>query len=269
MFTHYNKRNGAVMIVSYNGSIMERFEPPMPGFDDAQNNSCSGVILDLSSVEYINSIGVSSFLETFQYMKSRDINVILCSPNPQVFKVLKLARTELIVPIADSRSSASSMLYKLQEKTLVASRENILLVQASLDINTGLKTILKEATQDVNYNIVRALNPVRAWKILGGKSIQLIILDVTTPMKQGQQLLKQVRINRELKGIPFLIASDDKNLANAGYYTKNGADDILRFPFNEYETPVRIRTALSLYYNLQETQARMNEASSQQTYPDR
>src|SRR5210317_551258 len=98
MFTHYNKRNGAVMIVSYNGSVTERLEPPMPGFDDAQDNSCSGVILDLSSVEYINSIGVSSFMETFKYMKEREINVVLCSPIPQVFKVLKLARTELIVP---------------------------------------------------------------------------------------------------------------------------------------------------------------------------
>lgn len=253
MFTHHSKRNGAIMMISFSGSITDRIAPPMPGFEDAINGGCSGVILDLSDVEYVNSVGVSSFMETFKYARTKGLNVVICSPIPQVLKVLKLARTDLLVPVAESRSSASNFLIRMQMNQGPSRRENILLVQGSVDIQAAFKEVLKATEQEANYNIVTALNPLRAWKILGGNSIQLVILDVTLPSKEGLHFLRQVRTNRELKGIPFLVAADDRHLSDAAFYTKNGADDILRFPFNQYETPVRLRTALSLYYNWQET----------------
>jgi anti-anti-sigma factor len=253
MFSHHSKRNGAIMMISFSGSITDRVAAPMPGFQDAINGQCTGVILDLSDVEYVNSIGVSSFMETFKYARAKGMNVVICSPIPQVLKVLRLARTDLLVPVAESRSSASNLLIRMQINQVPTRRENILLVQGQIDIQAALKEVLKATEQEVYYNIVTALNPLRAWKILGGNSIQLVILDVTLPSKEGLHFLRQVRTHRELKGIPFLVASDERHLSDAAHYTKNGADDILRFPFNPYETPVRLRTALSLYYNWQET----------------
>lgn len=249
MFTYHSKRNGAVMTVSYVGSITENYPPPMPEFGTAISSAVAGVILDLSNVEYINSVGVSSLMATFKMMRNENINVVICSPNPHVFKVLKLARTELLVPISDTRSSASEMLSRIMANQTKPQREYILVVQGKLEIQKELRDILRQTRQESNYNVVTSLSASRAWTILGGKNIQLVILDVTVPGKEGQHLLKRVRTNRDLKGLPFLIASDDKNLVNAAYYTQNGADDIIRFPFNPYETPVRLRTALSLFYN--------------------
>lgn len=253
MFTHHAKRNGALMIVSYHGSITDRMQPPMDGFDQAVDGLCSGVVLDLSGIEYLNSKGVSSLLETFTYVRSVGINTVICSPIPLVLKVLKLARTELLVPVTESRSTASSLLHTLTQHRTNPARENILLVQGNVDIQENFRDVLKQSQQEANYNIITSLSPARAWKILGGKNIQLVIVDVTIPANEGHHFLKQVRTNRELKGLPFLVASDERNLPQADYYTKNGADDILRYPFNPYETPIRLRTALSLYYNWQKT----------------
>ena len=238
----------------------------MPGFDKAIDSQCSGVVVDLSGVEYINSIGVSSFMDTFNYLRGKGLNVVLCSPIPPVFKVLKLARTELIVPVTETRSEAKQLIYAFPGQKTSHPRENILLIMGKVNIKEGLAKVLKETEQEANYNIVTALNPARAWKILGGKGIQLLILDVTTDAGQGQHLLKQVRTNRELKGLPFVVASDEKHLSDAAYYTKNGADDILRYPFNPYETPVRIRTALSLFYSWQKDVEFLKATNNQPGY---
>lgn len=247
--------NGAVMTVSYLGSITDNFEPPMPEFEKALNGSCSGVILDLSNVEYINSVGVSSLMNTFKAMRNSQLNVVVCSPSPQVFKVLKLARTDLVVPVADNRSEATDMLTRMMSSSNQPKRERILIVQGRLDVSKQLRDVLRETKQEVNYDLVTVLSTERAWKILGGKNIHLIILDVTVPSREGQHLLRQIRTNREMKGLPFIIASDDANLVNAAYYSKNGADDILRYPFNPFETPVRLRTALTLFYVWQDSVA--------------
>ncbi|MFH1516112.1 MAG: hypothetical protein ABIG42_11725, partial [bacterium] len=83
---------------------------------------------------------------------------------------------------------------------------------------------------------------------------------------QGRHLLKQVRTNRELKGLPFVVASDEAHLSEAAYYANNGADDILRYPFNIYETPVRIRTALSLFYSWQKDLESLKTLNTQPGY---
>ncbi len=264
MFTHHAKRNGAIMVVSYQGSITERSKIPMPGFDKAMDGLCSAVILDLSGVEYINSVGVSSFMDTFKYIRSQGIKIALCSPTPHILKVLKLARTELMVPVAESRSAASNLIFTFTQNRTTPRRESILLVKGQVNIHDGFRDVLKETQQEANYNIVTSLNPSRAWKILCGKNIQLVILDVTISKSEGHNFLRKVRTNRDLKGIPFIIASDEEHFPEAAYYTKNGADDILRFPFNPYETPIRVRTALSLYYSWQKNVALGTQSTDQQ-----
>ncbi|MFH1516185.1 MAG: STAS domain-containing protein, partial [bacterium] len=156
------------MIVAYNGSVTERTSIPMPGFDKAIERHCAGVVLDLSGVEYINSVGVSSFMDTFKYLRDKGLNVALCSPIPPVFKVLKLARTELIVPVTKTRSEAKQLLHSFPGQKTHHQRENILLIMGKVNIKEGLVKVLKETGQEVNYNIVTALSPARAWKILGG-----------------------------------------------------------------------------------------------------
>jgi anti-anti-sigma factor len=252
MQSHHIKQNDQSLIVMYTGSITEHFPPPMPEFQKAFEFSCYGVVLDLSNVDYISSTGVSSLLETVKYMNEKGLDVVLCSANPHVLKVLRLARTELLLPIAENRDEGSKMLYNLRGKRQLPKRENILLINGELKIHSSLIALLKETEQYANYNIVTALNADRAWKILAGKSIHVVILDVTTPMISGEKLLKKIRTTPDTVGLPFLVASDERHMVNAVYYSKNGADDILRVPFSVHETPIRLRTALSIYYSWQE-----------------
>jgi len=255
MLSHIEKRDGAILTVSYGGTLTEAAPPPLPGCEKASDGLCTAVIIDMSGVEYINSLGVSAFHETAKYLKNRNIDIVLCCVTPQVLKVLKLARTDLLMPIVPSRATAKEYLFNMFQNKPLIQREFILIIQGDLDINNNLKDILKMTKQEANYAVVTALNPNRAWKILTGGKIQLILFDVTTTMNEGQTFLKRLRTNRELCGTPFLVVANEKGLPDAAYYTKNGADDIIRFPFNPYETPARIRTALSLYYSWKSAQA--------------
>jgi len=254
MLAYSHKRDGATLIVIYSGTLTESLPPPLPGCDKGADGTFSAVIIDMAGVDYINSLGVSSFLENVKYLKARDVNVALCSVTPLVLKVLKLARTDLIIPIASDRLAAKDILFKMLDKRIAEQREYILIIQNNLPLQENLREILRITRQEPNYIIITALNPERGWKLLGGRKIQLILFDVTFPMQEGQTFLKRVRTNRETNGIPFLVVADEDGLPDAAYYTKSGADDMIRFPFNPYETPVRIRTALTLFYNWQAKQ---------------
>ena len=254
MLAYTHKRDGATILVIYSGTLTEAIPPPLPGCDKATDGTTTAVIIDMSGVDYINSLGVTAFLENAKYLKARDVDAVLCSVTPQVLKVLKLARTDLMIPIATDRLAAKDLLFKNLQKKAGTPREYILVVQQDLDLQENLKEILRMTKQEANYAIITSLNLDRGWKLLGGRKIQLILFDVTFPMSEGQGFLKKVRTNRETSGIPFLVVSDESGLPDAAYYTKSGADDIIRFPFNPYETPVRLRTALTLYYTWQAKQ---------------
>jgi len=251
MLTHTHKREGATIIVTYSGSLVESIPPPMPGFDKAMDGACSALIIDMSGIDYINSSGVSSFIDNAKYVISRGVHVVLCCLIPQVLKVIKLARTELMIPVVSDRAAAKELLLKMMEKRAACQREQILIVQGKLPVQDKLRDVLKLTRQEANYNIIAVLNPERAWKLITTSKIHLILLDVTLEMPEGHAFIRKLRMNREFFGIPCIVVSDEASLPNAAFYTANGADDILRYPFNQYETPSRLRNALTLFYNWQ------------------
>jgi anti-anti-sigma factor len=239
-------KNG-VLMVTLNGMITHPITGLIPGFKKILQQKIDGVIMDLASVDFINSIGISAILESYKFFQSKGIPMLICSANPQVLKVLKLSRTDIFIPIVKDYFIAKMMFQNGTLKVVDNSREHILVIQHNLNIRSGLKDVLKQAKQDSNYIISTAINVERGWEFLEMYPINIIILDVTNPYNQIQAFIERVRCDKAKSGIPIFVASDEKNLFNASYHTRNGADDIMLLPFNQFSTPTHIRTGLALY----------------------
>ncbi|HHO68339.1 MAG TPA: anti-sigma factor antagonist [Gammaproteobacteria bacterium] len=60
------------------------------------------VMVDLSAVEYIDSSGVASLVEGFQYARSNDLEFGLLGVSDAAMNVLRLARLDQVFRIYDS-----------------------------------------------------------------------------------------------------------------------------------------------------------------------
>ena len=65
------------------------------------------VVVDLSSVDYIDSSGVASLIEAYQSAKSAGTRFALVAVSGAALRVLQLARLEKVFPIFDSVSEAA------------------------------------------------------------------------------------------------------------------------------------------------------------------
>ena len=236
-----------IMTVSLKGSITKPSIGPLPGIAKVREEKITGVILDLSAVDFINSMGISFILDNYRHLQTLKVPIILCSARTHVLKVLRLSRTDSFIPVVRDYYVAKKMLSAMTTGNAKPRREHLLIIQHDFNVRSGLKSALKEAKQDANYVICTALNMDKAWEFLESFPFNIIIIDVSCPSDTVQKFIEKVRLDKRKNGIPIFIASDNRNLYNASYHTRNGADDIMQLPFNQYSTPAHIRTGLALY----------------------
>ena len=62
--------------------------------------------MDLSAVDYIDSSGVASLVESFQSARKKDQNYILVSVSEGALRVLQLARLDKVFTICNSIEDA-------------------------------------------------------------------------------------------------------------------------------------------------------------------
>ncbi len=67
---------------------------------------CSGVLVDLSQVEYIDSSGVASLVEGYQLARERRLAFGLVGVSPSALMVLQLAHLDSVFPIHASIDDA-------------------------------------------------------------------------------------------------------------------------------------------------------------------
>lgn len=77
---------------------------------DLRFNAVAGakraVVVDLSNVNLLTSLGIRVLLLGARAVKSKGGKLVLLSPDPNVRSVLEAARTDTVIPIFDDRNAA-------------------------------------------------------------------------------------------------------------------------------------------------------------------
>ncbi|HEX3023016.1 MAG TPA: response regulator transcription factor [Lachnospiraceae bacterium] len=113
----------------------------------------------------------------------------------------------------------------------------LLVVEDDNDIAKMLKELLRMA----GYSVDNAYSGTEALLCLERKPYDLMLLDLMLPGLSGEEVLEQVRKDRQLP-IIAVSAKDDKNSKIT--MLKNGADDYITKPFDMEELLVRIEVVL-------------------------
>ena len=97
------------------------------------------------------------------------------------------------------------------------------------------------------YNVLKAYDGEEALKVLQDNRIDLIILDIMMPKKDGIEALKQIRQDRNLPIIMLSAKSEDVDKIQG---LNEGADDYVTKPFNPLELIARVKSSLRRYMRI-------------------
>ncbi|MDR0978935.1 MAG: response regulator transcription factor [Lachnospiraceae bacterium] len=120
---------------------------------------------------------------------------------------------------------------------------NILVVEDDNHINNMIRDILGLS----EYKVIQAYSGTEALIYVNNKRIDLVILDLMLPGKDGKQVLAEIK---ESFNIPVIALTAINNIETKVDILKSGADDYITKPFDNKELIARVEVALRKNSNI-------------------
>lgn len=122
-------------------------------------------------------------------------------------------------------------------------KETILVVDDEKEIRDLVQIFL----ENEGFQVVKATNGLEALDVLGGLSVDLIILDVMMPQMDGIETCLNIR---KTWNMPIIMLSAKNEDMDKIMGLTTGADDYLTKPFNPLELLARVKSQLRRYKKL-------------------
>ncbi|NEU72018.1 response regulator [Hassallia byssoidea VB512170] len=134
----------------------------------------------------------------------------------------------------------------------VNNQENELKIGESIlvvDDNPDLRTYVSEILRANGYRVHTARNGSEGFLMAKEIIPRLIVSDLMMPLVSGMEMIRMIRNEEKLKGIPIILltAKVDEETRIEG--TEKGADAYLAKPFNDRELLAEVRNLLALKEN--------------------
>jgi anti-anti-sigma factor len=241
------KKKDHYWVISYEGDTTGLMPGPLPEVIDALRSGAHEIILNLSDLRFLNPNGVKALKESLDAARQREVNLGIASPQPQVRRALKLGGLVPLIPIYYSENEAIANLDLIDYQTSATrdATDRLLICQKKIPIAGSLREAFKKHPTKPRFR----LKPIRdldaAMEVLFEERIDCILIDSSFPLFQVTKFIETVGTDDRLPSIPILIVAQDRDLGNAELIIRNGADEVLRFPFHPVEVVVRLQTLIS------------------------
>ena len=126
--------------------------------------------------------------------------------------------------------------------------QNILIVDDDKEIVKAIEIYLERK----KYQIFKAFDGIEALEQIKQNDINLIILDIMMPNKDGIETLTEIRKD---KNIPVILLSAKSEDIDKIHGLNLGADDYITKPFNPAELIARVNALLRRYTNFETEEA--------------
>jgi anti-anti-sigma factor len=241
-------RKDNLAIVSYEGDTIGLMPGPLPEVLSAlQQGGVQEVILDLSKLKFLNPNGIKAIRESYEAAKKHEASFGIASPQPGVRRALKLSGIGQDVPIYyNEREAVANLdLVTYQETAKAELTDRLLICQKDLPIAGALRAALKKHPLKPQFRMIPVRDLKHAMRVLLEEKIDCILIESTFPLYQVSSFIEQVETDERIPSIPIVVVSTDEHLDEADLIIRNGAQDILRYPFQTIEVMVRLQTMIS------------------------
>jgi len=105
----------------------------------------------------------------------------------------------------------------------------------------GLRVLIARALQQNGFAVLQACSGPQMWQTLEQRPVDLILLDVMLPGKNGIDLCREIRAKRD---VPIIFVSARVDETDRVIGLELGADDYIPKPFGTRELIARVRAVL-------------------------
>jgi len=113
-----------------------------------------------------------------------------------------------------------------------------------VDDNPANRTLVRVALATDEHTIIEAENGLQALEKIQSERPDLVLLDIMMPVMDGYSVLKRLRGEMGLMGLPILILSSKGEAESQSLALEIGADDYLTKPFDHGVLRARIRALI-------------------------
>lgn len=131
------------------------------------------------------------------------------------------------------------------------------------DDNKINRDILVFYLQKHNHHTLEAQNGNEALELARANPIDLILLDIIMPEKDGFQVLKELKNDKALREIPVIVISDLGDMESTVQCIELGAEDFLPKPFNPILLKARVDSSLEKKRLHEQEKAQLEQAKKQ------
>ena len=159
--------------------------------------------------------------------------------------------THLEIPASPGVSAAATFGKRSAESHAEIPTGGVLLDKGSIllvDDNEMNRDMLFRRLERQGYSVTEAENAEEAFTLLRQKQFDLILLDVLMPGINGDEALKRIRADENLRHIPVIMLSALDEMDMAVRCIEAGAEDYISKPFNPVLLYARIKGSLEKKY---------------------
>lgn len=104
---------------------------------------------------------------------------------------------------------------------------------------------IKESLKDTGHEIITAMDGEEAEQKARSENIDLIILDIVMPKKNGFQVCRSLKKDEQFKHIPIIMTTSKTQESDKFWGLKQGADEYLTKPFEPIDILLAVKKHLS------------------------
>ena len=113
-----------------------------------------------------------------------------------------------------------------------------------IDDEANIVRLVRDYLEQASYRVFTASNAETGMHILRRESIDLLVLDLGLPDRDGWDMTRQIRADRQLVGLPIIMLTARVDDSEKIIGLELGADDYITKPFNPREVVARVRAVL-------------------------
>jgi len=101
-----------------------------------------------------------------------------------------------------------------------------------VDRSQRIRTQLSELLSRYGYRVLDTGSPPEALEILGKGEADLLVVEVGTPGKEGQPMIKEIRSSPSLEEVPVIVLATTEEVGDVASWVSSGSNDFLLKPVN-------------------------------------
>ena len=104
--------------------------------------------------------------------------------------------------------------------------------------------LIKEILKETSHEVITAVDGEEAEQKARGEAVDMVILDVIMPKRNGFQVCRNLRADEKLKDLPIIMVSSKDQESDKAWGLKQGATEYITKPFTPLDLLIAVKKHL-------------------------